>query len=601
MKRILPLAVLHCLLAASVFGAPARWTKVSSPYFTILTSDSISDAKEWAAGLEAMRLHLNELAPTDARLLEPMTLVIFDRLKTYEAVIPKSGPMKSGSTPLYRYTNRNGHFIGAVNVEDSHAAQFGIYMQGGMWLTNSYRRPLPLWLVTGLQGLYATSNQSDGRLTIGYEDEGTIFSLKNDRLIPLDQLLGMTTAGATYQNDSGRFNAQAWALVHYLMLGEKGANRPALTRFMNAILEGRSEAEAMQEAWPEGLEEVSKKFTRYVQKGVYRVTTLPMDLRRLVKEIHATPAPEADVQLALGYLHLYFQSPPAAAPYFERALALTSGAPGALEAMGELAEARDNKAESLRFYREAVAAGSKSYVAHYQAAFPAVQAIYGMEAAADHVDQMAARAAVDSMEEVLRLRPGFSAAHEALAGMAGALAVMTEEDAAFLTEGAERFPNDGRMAAGMVAYEIATKRYAPAKARIDRLYAGEFENTFRVQNYVKKLYVRLGAVNDLYWMERRAAEQNTAEATKFIRKLQTAPLLPAERERFAKLRAVLTTKGTLKRVEELIAQRNWSLANVLLDNLEADKPSDELKAEIIKLRERAQLEEKRALVEAAEK
>ncbi len=594
MKRTLRLAVfLGLLLAADAWAAPVRWTKVSSPYFTILTSDSVSAAKEWAAGLEAFRLSLNELAPTDERLLEPMTMVIFDRLKTFEAAIPRTGQEKSGSTQLYRYANRNGHFIGAVNVEDNHAAQFGIYMQGGMWLTNSYRRPLPLWLVTGLQGLYATSILSDGRMTIGYEDESSTYGLKSSRIIPLDQMLGMTTAAETYQSDSGKFNAQAWAFVHYLVVGEKGVHRPRLARFMNAILEGRAEEEAIREAWPEGLVEVTKKFTRYVRNGVYRVVTLPTDLHRLEREIHATPAPEADVQLALGYLHLYFQSAAAAGPYLERALALAPGAPTSLEGMAELAEVRGDNAESLRLYQEAVAAGSKSYVAHFQAAYPAVQALYGTEAAADNVDQTAARAGMDRMEQVLRLHPGFRTAHEMLAGMAGSLATMTEEDGAWLKEGSERFPDDARMAAGLVAYEIATKRYAPAKERLDRLYAGEFANVQLIQAYVKKLYRRLAAANDLYWFERYTKEQNTEAAAKFLPKLDQAPLLPAERERFAKLRGAGTAKRTLKRVAELIARKDWDSANLLLDTLQADNPNEELSGEIARWRELAWPENKK--------
>jgi len=599
MKQTLRLAAFLCLALAVEASAAVRWTKVSSPYFTIYTSDSVDQAKEWAAGLEAFRLSLNELAPTDERLLDPMTLVVFARLKAFQAIVPRSGRGKSGDTQLYRYVNRNGHFIGALNAEDEDLARFAIYMQGGLWLTNSYRRPLPLWLSTGLQGVYATSVLSDGRMTIGYKDERIAYELdEGARLIEWERMIGMTTEAETYQREPGKFNAQAWAFVHYLLLGDKGANRPKLARFMNAILAGQNETEALQAAFPEGIEVLAKNLSRYVRRGVYPTTTLPADLHRIEREIHAAPASEAEMQLALGYLHLYFQNAGVAAPYFERALTLAPGAAAGLEAMAELAEVQGDQSESLGRYEAAVAAGSKSYIAHFRAAYPAIQAMYGLEAAVDNVDQVQARAAVDRIEEILRLRPGFGAAQEALAGMAGALAKMTEEDGRWLKEGAERFSDDARVQAGMVAYEIATKRYAPAKARLDRLYEGEFAHTDRVQVYVKKLHVRLAAVNDLYWCERYFAEQKTAEAAKFLPRLDRAPLLPAERERFAAVRSALTTHGTLQRVRELIAQRNLSLANLLLDNLAADNPPEALRVEIAKLREQTQPENKKAPAEA---
>ena len=558
--------------------------KVSTPHFTILTADSTDDAKDWAVGLEAYRQSLQAMAGTDDRMLDAVTIVVFKNERAYKAVARQGEKEDFYTISSSRFVSQEGHFFGAVNPDDAEAARHSVFLQAGIWLTSSYRWPLPLWLVTGLQQIYDDCSLSSGRIYVGGAIGANTESLKGGLHLPLDQMLGMTTSSDAYQKPDGHFNAQAWAFVHYLLLGDHDAHRATLAAYMQAIQRG-DDADASQKLlYPDGLPELSRRFTRFVNDGGYRMETLSVNVGAIVAQVSVSPAPEAEVQTALGYLHLYFQSVGAAAPYFDRVVELAPQDPATLEAEAELANARGDQVERQRYYQEAVQAGSKSYLAHYYAFYPAVQAFYGSEAAADATDPAAARQAVDGIKDMLRLRPGFYAGYETLAGLMGSLAEANPDDRVVLQEGRKYFPGDAVLESGQAAYEILTRSYVSAKNRLDRVLSGDLAHADRIRHYAEKLRARLNAANRLYWLEKFYAAQDFDNVEKLLPALARAPLLPVERERLAAVRAGMSTREMLGMVKEAIARKDFTSADALLAEVENTNLSVEMRKEVSALR-----------------
>ncbi|HEY1109913.1 MAG TPA: hypothetical protein VGE76_14790, partial [Opitutaceae bacterium] len=67
---------------------PETWTKVTSPYFTILTPAGESTAREWAVELEEFRRGMQAFVPVPVDKLRPVTVVLFATEKAMEPYLP---------------------------------------------------------------------------------------------------------------------------------------------------------------------------------------------------------------------------------------------------------------------------------------------------------------------------------------------------------------------------------------------------------------------------------------------------------------------------------------------------------------------------------
>ncbi|MDB6169079.1 MAG: hypothetical protein JWM88_1943 [Verrucomicrobia bacterium] len=558
--------------------------KVSTPYQTILTADSVGDAREWLIGLEAFRRHLQAMSPMDSRMLEPMTIVVFRNEKTYRAAALPYEKEDIFTFSASRFVRRDGRFFAAVNPGREEAGRYSVFLQSSIWLTSSYHWPLPLWLETGLEYIYAENSTSGGRMQIGGPVDGSAQSLARGLHMPLPQMLGMTTTSATYQAKDGHFNAEAWAFVHFLMFGEKGANRPRLVQFMEAIQRGDDLAECEKLLAPAGMFELGRRFSRYVDYGVYRHETVPVDLAAIGEEVKVAAASELEVQLALGYLCLHLQGELAATPHFDRAVEIAPHDIATLEALAERANLRNDELERDRDYAEAVQAGSKFYLAHYYNFLPAVQAMFGSEAAADGTDPAEARKAVDGIKGMLRLRPAFLAGHETLAGLAGSLHEVNDDDRALLQEGAKLFPAEAVMQAGLAAHEISARKLVAAQARLVAIRSGQWEHADRIRNYTDKLVDRLESANNYYWLERFYAAGDLANAEKVLAKPGPLRLLPRERARYQVVRSALGARELLTLAGEALGRKDRGVANSLLVQVERMELPAEMEKEAARLR-----------------
>ncbi len=570
---------LTCLVASSL-AAKSTWTRISAEHFTLYTDDSVSEARDWAVALEAFRLHLQTIVPTDSRMLDPLLLVVFENPRTFKAVAGDLGKAGSLNEATSVFTSRDGRFLGAVSPEgEEENARTAIFLQASAWLTRSSRCALPVWLNSGLRMMYADHVFTNGQMLIGRVQDSSARSLEQGLRIPLIHLLRSSTRSQDYVANTGFFNAEAWAFVHFLLFGENGANRAALARYVEALQHTEDVATCEPLLYPQGLPDLEARFTRYVKTGNYRMEAIPVPLAPLAAGLEVAPATDDEIQTALGYLALAFRDTATAAPYFERMEQLAPKSPSTLEALAEFAKVRGDESEKVRYYQEAVRAGSTFYLAHFEANYPAVQAMFGCEAAADATDAAAARKGVDGIKAMLRLRPGFHEGYEAMAGLMGSVISANDDDEQVLQEGRRYFPDDAVLEAGQAAYEIHKRRFVDAQKRLDRVWGGALDNSGRAMRYTEKLKARLRAANGLYWMEKFTAADDYPNLEKLLPQLNGAPLRREEREHVTQVRRGLAAWTTLTMVREAMARKDWNAAEVLLSDIPREHLSKKLQAE----------------------
>lgn len=453
------------------------WTKVTSPYFTILTPAGESTAREWAVELEEFRRGMQAFVPVPVDKLRPVTVVLFATEKAMEPYLPLENghPARMG-----------GYFVRADEINtimlslegNREEVRHTIYHEAVHWYLSAYDGPMPLWLGEGLAELYATFELNDAKnYTMGNLIGPYVTLLRREPFMPLVRLFGTGRESLLY-NEGTRasiFYAQSWALVHYLFYGENSPGRESILRYLQLLATDQSADAAFQQAFGATHGEIEKRLRTYIMRGSYRKHRYKRaadDLSRLVKVAKASPG---DVDLALGALLLGSRSPEAAEVNLRRAVALAPADPRGWELLGHLAVRRRDFTEAQELLGRAADARSTNYMVYHHLAVahfpPSAMPNVGFVA----LDGAAMDKAAGNYRMAIRLSPSHIASYEGLAGLMHGMQTPDPGDLEVLARGAKLAPGSTTIEAGIAAGEIRAGRVEEGKARLERLL-GKFDD-----------------------------------------------------------------------------------------------------------------------------
>lgn len=567
-KRVAVPFWLWCLVlwTSAVAAADGKWQEVSSPHFTIITADATSIAKDWLVGMEALRAELNALAPLPNDAPAPLRLIIFSEKNDFEKAFQIKDPVTAYSlVTVIKFANRNGRFTGATNAIPGDSVQRAIFLQTILCLADGYREPLPLWLITGLQEIFGRCVVSTTRIEVGGAVDGSWQSLRKGLRVPLEAMLEMDTKSPTYQAYEAYFNAQAWSFTHYLLLAESGANRPKLSAFLTAMDRGVSPQEAREAIT--GGDPVAFKagFEKFAKRASYRSVVLPVDVPAIRHAMTVRPADEADVQLAVGRIRLFSLGPEAAEPYFRAAERLAPDNPEVHECLAELAGVRGDEDELIRQFDAAAAKGSRSYQAYYFPALGRAKPLMGGVASVDRTDPAFVREQIEAMKRAIGLRASLVAGYEVIAGMMGSVDDVRPDDRAVLEAGAARFPDRGVIRVGLVACDLKSGNLDAANAGLEALEDAPLDDISRA--YAAKLRLRIRSVQALAHAEAYLTAGNIDEAEALMPGLLTAQFTPTERQRLNQITNHIAVVSLHARVRRALDRKDWSMVEILVDQL----------------------------------
>jgi TPR repeat protein len=272
-------------LAVSAAAAPAAaaerpWVEVRSPHFQVLTDAGEKAARDVAEQFEQIRAAFSMLG-SKLRLdpAQPLTVIAARDERSLRQLVPHyfeaKGRARPGGVflPLQHRTFVVLREDLAGEDDSGHSVLFHEYVH----LLHSLNfRTLPVWLAEGLAEFYAHTTVETNRVKLGQPSPYHVALLRDRRLLPFPEFFAVDRDSPHY-NEQDRvsvFYAQAWAVTHWLLLGDKGANRPRLQKFMERLDAGAGAAEAAREALgaPEELREV---LDRYLLKHAFYMQTLP--------------------------------------------------------------------------------------------------------------------------------------------------------------------------------------------------------------------------------------------------------------------------------------------------------------------------------------
>ena len=231
----------------------------------------------------------------------------------------------------------------------------------------------PLWLNEGLAELYGSLQFSGTEALLGAPLYPYIRLLQDHELLPLQTLFSIGTNSPHYneQDKSGIFYGESWALVHYLMLGERG-RQEQFKRFLQQVSRGDNAAKAIEDSFGITVAKLEEELRAYVRRGDFNAQRIASvddpQTYASYTAMQRSPLTEGEANFYLGDLLQHIGRDSDAERYYKQAIALDPSFTPAYAALGRLYVYQHRYPEAKKYLQKATTT-PQSYMIHYLYAY----------------------------------------------------------------------------------------------------------------------------------------------------------------------------------------------------------------------------------------
>jgi tetratricopeptide (TPR) repeat protein len=217
-------------------------------------------------------------------------------------------------------------------------------------LVNQNISRLPLWLNEGFADFFSTFDGSevDRRLIVGRPlDRYVGLLVGRAPPLPMSTFIDPASMRDLYRDDqsTARFYAQSWALVHYLMLADNAAHRPALGAFMSALQNGEPADQTFKRVFGPDLTSLDSALNKYL--GLMKLPAIQVNAPEIQVTADPTPMSEADAEQLQGDLQVRTAAFEDADRHLDKALAIDRQHPQARLSRARELIAQERPADAL--------------------------------------------------------------------------------------------------------------------------------------------------------------------------------------------------------------------------------------------------------------
>lgn len=288
-------------------GERRTWRRYVSPNFEFYSANSDRESRDVLHNLELFHTTFLDFLKVQVRRPLPVTVFYFADDDEFRAYAPASYGTKHRFAGFY-VARPDRALILMSPRDESRQAQRLIQHEYVHHLFRIAEERPPAWFNEGMAELFSTLQGESDRMMFGRPIEGRVLQLQQEDLMPLDQLFATSHQSAVFREGehTGRFYAQAWALVHYCYFGATDLPREKLALFLNIARSPRvaENPERVRELCREVLgfdyPEMERRIARYVRSGRYQARSLPVPAvaEPRTYERHAVSAAEVQLRLA---------------------------------------------------------------------------------------------------------------------------------------------------------------------------------------------------------------------------------------------------------------------------------------------------------------
>jgi tetratricopeptide (TPR) repeat protein len=325
MSRLLQTIVLGVcvLLALPLAGAKHEdWFEVRSPHFIVVSNAGEKRAIHAAQDFEQIRSVFRQSIPMVSKLPSPTIIVLALKNEDSMRVLLPDFWAKGHVHPAGYFLTGMDQYYAAVNLEAGGTNPLETtYHEYYHSLTMPYFPNLPLWVAEGLADFYGNTQIIGSDAQIGMPDVDLIDQLKSGQFIPLDRLFTVDRNSPYYneQNKTTIFYAESWALVHYLMVGEKAAHRQMFVDYLAALGNGASQDEAGAKAFG-NLRKLQDSLISYIHNNAFYYMRSKVDSKVSDADFKVRRISEAEANAVQGGFLAISGRTKEAKPLLEQAL-----------------------------------------------------------------------------------------------------------------------------------------------------------------------------------------------------------------------------------------------------------------------------------------
>lgn len=371
------LGVILLLTFTAQSFAKDTWVNVRSKNFFLIGNASEKGIRQVATKLEQFRETFRLLFPK-AKFNQTVqtNVVVFKNDSSYRPFKPKradgkpddgiAGYFQPGEDVNYITLSAGGE------KEDVYGTIFHEYVHF-LLDTNFGKGDVPPWFNEGLAEYYQTFKiEEDQKVTLGGLQNNHLYLLQQTKLIPLKTFFEIDNYSLHQNGNHSRsiFYAQAWALMHYLIQGNKGANNDGMNKFLGLVMNNVAPEKAFQQAFGYDYATMEKALKSYVSQSKYSISVATFK-NKLIFDTEMTTAPmsEAEANAYLGDLLYHTHEHTAAETYLQKALALDANSSLANTSLGLVKMRQRNFTEAKKYLEKAIAGDRKNHLAYYNYAY----------------------------------------------------------------------------------------------------------------------------------------------------------------------------------------------------------------------------------------
>jgi len=397
---------------SSFAGKSETWTQVQSPDFIVLTNANEKEGRRVAFQFEMIRAVFRQLFNIPGSAKDPPIIIIAvkneDGLKP---LLPEYWTRKGSLHPAGFYVGGPEKNYVALRLDVTMNAEGDqpfetVYHEYVHFLTRRMMSQLPLWMVEGLAEFYGNTRIESDRVFVGAPSTSNLYILHHTPPLSLSTLFAVNASSPYYheENKVSIFYAESWVLTHYLITRDWRGGTHHFTEFANLLGQSVAPEEAARRTIGDP-EQLQKELTEYIGRFSFTVARLKVPTNVDQKDFRAEPAPDAESLAMRADFMAHDRHYQEAQEMLEEALKLDPKLASAHESMGFIFNQQGKINEATKWYSQAVALNSQSYLANYYYAISLLKGAPGTNSAAK---------AESSLRAAIRIAPDFAAAYSAL-------------------------------------------------------------------------------------------------------------------------------------------------------------------------------------------
>lgn len=392
---------------------PPAWIELRSPNFIVITNANDKQAHRVAYQFEMIRAVFRQFFGISTSAKEPPLIIIAAKDEaTLKTLLPEFWAKKGTTHPAGIYLggpekNYVGLRLDADMNQEAYEPFEPLYHEYVHYLTRRMMSRLPLWMVEGLAEFYGNTRLRGKMVYVGAPSSSNIRVLREKAMLPLSTLFAVDASSPYYHEEdkTSIFYAESWVLTHYLMTRDWREGTHRLSQFVALLGQNVPQEEAARRSIgePAALQEA---LNLYVRDFAFTVGRL--DAPAEVDESDFTPQPisEAESLAVRADFMVHDHHYAEAQEMLEESLKLDPKLAAAHESMGFLSDQQGKTEEAGKWYSQAVALNSQSYLANYY---------YAVNLLKDKPIGDSAGRAESSLRTALKINPDFAPAYDALA------------------------------------------------------------------------------------------------------------------------------------------------------------------------------------------